>query len=173
MTEYLDIVNEKDEVVGKDTRENVHKKYQIHRGIHNFVLNQKGEILLQKRSKKKDYYPGYYDASVGAQVLSGESYEKAALQETQEELGFKPQILEKICDYKSFSPRQKEIRRLFVCKYDGPFYTNKEEVESVKFYSPKTIHEGIIKGKVKFTEGFKISFGHYLKYRSSLDLKPT
>ena len=85
--EYLDIVDIKDKIIGKATRKEIHDMHQIHRGVHVFVVNSKNEILIQKRSNKKDYYPGYYDASVGAQVRSGETYEQAAKRELKEELG--------------------------------------------------------------------------------------
>ena len=163
MQEFLDIVDKSDRVVGRDTRENVHASYQIHRGIHVFVVNSKKEILLQKRSMKKDYYPGYYDASVGAQVLSGESYKEAALRETEEELGFVPRELSKVCDYDSFSERQREKRRLFVCVFEGEFKIDEEEVESVEWCAVEKIKRMIEKG-MDFTEGFKISFERYLEF---------
>lgn len=164
MEELLDIVNEQDEVVGKDTRKNVHDRHEIHRGVHVFVINSSGKVLLQKRSEKKDYYPGYFDASVGAQVFSGESYGEAATRETKEELGFKPDKLEFICDYKSYSERQRENRRLFVCYSEGPFKIDKGELESIEFYNLDVIQKEINDGKMKFTEGFKISFTKYLKW---------
>ncbi|MFC1790197.1 NUDIX domain-containing protein [Patescibacteria group bacterium] len=146
-----------------NTRKNIHKNYQIHRGVHVFVSNSNKELLIQKRSEKKDYYPGFFDASVGAQVLATESYKNAALRETQEELGFKPKSLTKICDYKSYSSRQKENRRLFVCQSNGPFKIDKEEVEFVKFYPIEGVREEINKGEKQFTEGFKISFENFLR----------
>jgi len=164
MTEYLDIVDEKDRVIGRDTRKNIHAQHLIHRGVHVFVVNSRGEILVQKRSQKKNYYPGFYDTSVGAQVLSGETYKEAAIRETQEELGFKPKKLIKICDYHSYSDRQRENRRLFLCFHEGPFKIDKEEVESACFFSSKRIEDEIKKGKKKFTEGFKISFKKYICY---------
>lgn len=164
MTEFLDIVDEEDSVIGKDTRENIHARHEIHRGVHVLVINSKGEVLLQKRSEKKDYYPGYYDSSVGAQVLSGESYEQAAKRETKEELGFTPKRLVKICDYNSYSKRQREKRRLFVCFSDGPFEIDKNEVELVDWFSPERISREIEKWEIKFTEGFTISFKKYNEY---------
>ncbi|OGC50624.1 hypothetical protein A3A69_02640 [candidate division WWE3 bacterium RIFCSPLOWO2_01_FULL_37_15] len=160
--EYLDIVDENDKTIGKDTRENVHKNFQIHRGVHVLVVNSNGEILIQKRSPKKSYYPRYYDASVGAQVHSGESYEDAGKRETQEELGFIPKTLTKICDYKSYSTRQRENRRLFTCQQEGPFNFDHIELESVEFISPLQIQNMITAGK-PFTEGFTISLKHYLE----------
>lgn len=163
MTEYLDIVNENDEVVGKDTRENVHRDYKIHRGIHVFVINSKKELLLQKRSQSKTDRPGYFDASVGAQVRAGEAYEGAATRETKEELGFVPEKLIKITDYKSYSKRQRENRRLFVTFFDGPFKLDQQEIENVEFLPINTIQEKI-RGSKLFTEGFKLSLAHYMMY---------
>lgn len=160
MPEYLDIVDENDNVIGKDTRENIHKRHLVHRGIHVFVVDSRGEILIQKRSRNRKYYPRFYDASVGAQVRSGESYEEAAIRETQEELGFTPEKLQKICDYKSYSSRQRENRRLFVCQHSGPFRYKKDETNLVEFMSVDQIR-GMIKAGEKFTEGFKISFGYF------------
>lgn len=162
--EYLDIVNKEDKVIGKGTRRSVHEKHNIHRGVHVFIVNRKGEILIQQRSKDKDDRPLYYDASVGAQVLSGETYRQAALREAEEELGISGIKLKKICKYKSFSDRQREIRTLFSARHDGPFKINKEEVEKIEFWSVEKVQEVIRKGSVNFTTGFEISFRHYLKY---------
>ncbi len=163
MIEYLDIVDEQDNVIGKDTRENVHKNYQIHRGLHVLIVNSKGEILIQKRSLKKDDRPGYYDASVGGQVRSGETYEQAALRETQEELGFTPEHLKKICDYKSYNSKQRENRQLFIYRYEGPFILDPDEVDSVAFRSLTDIQTMINNGE-KFTRGFFISLDQYKKF---------
>ena len=161
--EILDIVNRDDKVIGKDTRYEVHRKHEIHRGIHVFISNRNNDLLIQKRSKLKKDRSGYYDASVGAQVLSGESYEQAALRETEEELGIKDVVLEKVCKYESFSTRQREIRTLFLTHHEGPFKIDKREVEFVRFYCINRIKEMIAEGK-NFTKGFKISLEHFLVY---------
>jgi len=163
MAELLDIVSEDDVVIGKDTRENIHQKHLIHRGIHVLVINRQKEILLQKRSKLVDYYPGYFDASVGVHVLSGETYEQAAVRETQEELGFRPQKLIKIADYHSYSERQKENRRLFLYYHDELPKSISKEVASVAFYSSDKIQQ-MIKEHHLFTVGFTISFNKYLQF---------
>lgn len=161
--EYLDIVDNKDKVIGKGTRKSVRKMHHIHRGVHVFIVNKKSEILIQQRSKDKDDRPLFYDASVGAQVLSGETYKQAALREAEEELGILDIKVNKICKYKSFSDRQREIRTLFLARYDGPFKIDKKEVEKIEFWSVEKVQETIQKGKVNFTKGFEISFGYYIK----------
>lgn len=160
--EYLDIVDEEDNWIGRDTRKKVHDGHFIHRGVHVFVLNDRGEILLQKRSEKKDYYLGFYDASVGAQVSATEDYKEAAIRETQEELGFKPTKFSMVCDYKSYSSRQRENRRLFTCNHSGPVDIDSDEVDFVKYYSVEMIKKEIARGEKSFTEGFKISFKKYI-----------
>lgn len=162
--EYLDIVDEDDNVIGKGTRKSVHERHQIHRGIHVFVINDKGEILIQQRAFMKDDRPGYFDTSVGAQVLSGESYRQAASREAKEEIGIEVSDLEEVCKYKSFSNRQREIRTLFITYHEGPFNIDKSEVGEVEFRSVEDIQRLMEKKKVDFTTGFKISFDHYLKY---------
>ncbi|MBU0980751.1 MAG: NUDIX domain-containing protein [Nanoarchaeota archaeon] len=166
MPEYLDIVDEKDKVIGKDTRENVHDRLQIHRDVHVLVINSKGEVLLQKRSMKKGDYPGYFDSSVGEHVLSGESYKEAAIRGTREELGFEPEELIEIVGYDSFSDRQRTRRRVFICHSDGPFKFNRDEVDSVSFVPVDDIVKRLKASEMKVTKGFTLTLKEYMRYQS-------
>jgi len=85
--EKLDIVDEDDNVIGQDTRENIHQKGLLHREIHVIIYNDKDEILFQKRSKNKDTYPRLLDISIGGHVDLGENYEDTAIKELKEESG--------------------------------------------------------------------------------------
>lgn len=85
--EKLDIVDEDDNVIGQDTRENIHKNGLLHREIHVIIYNDRGGILFQKRSETKETYPGLLDISVGGHVDLGESYEETAIKELEEESG--------------------------------------------------------------------------------------
>jgi isopentenyldiphosphate isomerase len=167
MPEILDIVSENDDVIGQDTRVAVHEQHAIHRGVHLFIVNNKGELLVQQRASDKEYYPGYFDASVGAQVISGETYEEAARREAREELGIELGELVEIAKYKSFSERQREIRTLFVTQHEGPFKTPDGEVKRIEFLSLDDIALAIRNDSRKFTEGFKKSFEHYRAFISS------
>ncbi len=83
----LDVVNEKDEVIGADTRENIHENGLIHREIAIWVFNDKGEVLLQKRSMTKKSHPGCWSDSAAGHVESGDSYLESAIGELEEETG--------------------------------------------------------------------------------------
>jgi isopentenyl-diphosphate delta-isomerase len=159
MTEYMDIVDEDDNIIGWDTRKNVHDNYQIHRGIHIFVVNDSGQLLIQKRSTAKDYYPGYYDIAVGGQVSSGETYEESAARELREELGCHDGPLTYVADYDAFSERQREKRRIFEHRCNGPFDIDPSEVDAIEFLSEKEVADAI--EERPFTEGFKRSFAIY------------
>jgi isopentenyldiphosphate isomerase len=53
------------------------------------VMNDKGEVLIHKRSATKDLYPNCWDLSVGGHVNYKDSYGETAIKEVGEELGLK------------------------------------------------------------------------------------
>src|SRR6266436_8561350 len=87
--EIFDVVNERDEVVGRQTRREVHRLGLMHRAIHVLVFNSAGQIFLQKRSMSKDRQPGLWDSSSSGHVNSGEDYDDCAVRELREEIGLK------------------------------------------------------------------------------------
>src|SRR6266403_4721632 len=85
--EIFDVVNERDEVIGKRPRSEVHRLGLMHRATHVLVFNKRGQVFLQKRSVKKDRQPGLWDSSASGHVDSGENYDACVVRELQEELG--------------------------------------------------------------------------------------
>src|SRR5476649_1887397 len=85
--EIFDIVNERDEGVGQNTRREVHALGLWHRAVHVLVFNARGEVFLQKRSMKKDIAAGKWDSSASGHLDSGEDYDACAVRELREELG--------------------------------------------------------------------------------------
>jgi isopentenyldiphosphate isomerase len=57
MDEVLDVVNKKDEVIGQALKSECHNNGLWHRGVAIIVINKKGDILIQKRSPKKEKSP--------------------------------------------------------------------------------------------------------------------
>ncbi len=157
----LNIVNENDEVIGKESRENIHKMGLLHREVHVWIYNDKGEILFQKRAADKDTYPGLLDASAGGHVEPGESYEEAALKELKEETGLKAdfndlifitKIRSKSLD-KITSMTNNVIRQIFAYKYHGKAEDLKLEngkADSLEFWPINKILNISEKEKKKF-----------------------
>lgn len=86
--EYFDILNENGELSGERASDKeVHEKGLLHRVVHVWFLNSKGEVLLQKRAKDRYAYPGHWDMSVGGHVTAGDTSIDTAIKETREELG--------------------------------------------------------------------------------------
>ncbi|MFA6909222.1 MAG: NUDIX domain-containing protein [Patescibacteria group bacterium] len=84
--EQLEIVDKQDNVIGIASRNDIHTKGLLHREVHVWIYNNKGEILFQIRSGAKTF-PNLLNASVGGHVNIGESYIAAALRELHEETG--------------------------------------------------------------------------------------
>jgi len=85
--EILEIVDAEDKVIGAATRAEVHQKGLMHRAVHIFVFNARGEIYVQRRSASKDRHPLKLDSSAAGHVDPGETYEQTAIRELREELG--------------------------------------------------------------------------------------
>lgn len=52
-----------------------------------WIVNSKGELLIQRRDESKPNWPGYWCESAGGAVQSGETPDAAARRETLEETG--------------------------------------------------------------------------------------
>ncbi|MBU1149131.1 NUDIX domain-containing protein [Patescibacteria group bacterium] len=91
MANQLNIVDENDQIIGQESRTNIHQQGLLHQEVHVWIFKPNGEILFQKRSMSKDTYPGLLDASAGGHVEQGESYQQAALKELTEETGIEAQ----------------------------------------------------------------------------------
>lgn len=134
--EQFIVVNEKDEVIGYNTRyECHHNKHLIHRVIDVVLFNKEGKIAMQKRSEKKDLYPGYYCVTASGHVSKGESYEETAYRELKEEMGVEGVTLTKQGTFIVYNETETEMTTLFVGQYNGPFTFPKDEVESIYYFS--------------------------------------
>ena len=87
--EYLEVVNENDEVIGTETREKIHREGLFHREIHVWFVTPNREIIFQHRAKDKDTWPDLLDTTVGGHVDIGMTYEDTAIKEIEEETGLK------------------------------------------------------------------------------------
>lgn len=87
MKEKFDILNEYGEFTDIiKTRKEVHEKGLWHRAVVLFIINDKNEVLLQKRSATKKMWPNLWDITAGGHVLSGEFGYQAILREAKEEI---------------------------------------------------------------------------------------
>ena len=89
--EFFDIVDENGIPTGIiEERTIAHKIGARHRTSHVWIVRKREgriQILLQKRSKDKDSFPGCYDISSAGHIPQGVDFVPSALRELEEELG--------------------------------------------------------------------------------------
>ena len=153
--EIFDVVNEHDEIVGRETRREVHRTGLKHRAVHVFVFNSRGEVFLQKRSMSKDSSPGLWDSSASGHLDCGEDYDACAVRELREEIGLEvntcPRRLFKIeaCDQTG-----QEFVWLYQCASEGPFTLHPEEIERGDWFDPRRVTQWAKEAPQDFAPAF-------------------
>lgn len=85
--EIIDVVNDKDEVIGAIPRyEAEQKRLSNIRTVNGFIVNKSGDLWIPRRSQMKRKIKGCLDFSVGGYVKTGESYDEAFTRERTEEI---------------------------------------------------------------------------------------
>ena len=137
--EIFPSVDENDNVIGEVKRHIAHKHPDIiHRAVGILIFNQKGELLIQKRSLTKDTFPGCWEHSVGGHVDKNDNYLNTAVRELEEEVGLKvdPQELENLGKMLLKMPSESEYWTMYkLTTTYTDFKINKEEITEVKFLS--------------------------------------
>lgn len=85
--EILDIVDERDNVIGQLPRGEVYADGLRHRCVFVQARDAEGRLFVHRRTPTKLVFPSLYDMFVGGVVGAGEGYDEAALREAEEELG--------------------------------------------------------------------------------------
>jgi isopentenyl-diphosphate delta-isomerase type 1 len=138
--EIFDVVDDRDEVIGRERRSEVHRRGLNHRAVHVLVFNAAGELFLQRRSMSKDTYPGVWDSSASGHLDAGETYDACALRELREEIGLAmdapPERLFKI---DACADTGREFVWVYRCRAEGPFALHPEEIERGDWFSPAQV----------------------------------
>lgn len=157
-TEYFDVVNYRDDVVGQESRSKVHQCGLLHRAVHVFARSEKQDWVLQKRSASKDLDPLLWTSSCSGHLDAGEGYIPAAIREAQEELGVTV-MKEKLVELLRVSPCL-ETGNEFVRVYAAEgFYTPLCSTGEVTQFASYSLDEIALKIQEE-TEQFSGSFLH-------------
>jgi len=155
--DIFDIVNERDEVIGRAPRGEVHARGLLHRAVHVLVFNARGQTFLQKRSKTKDREPNRWGAACSGHVDSGENYDAAAIRELGEELGWKPPTpLQRVLRIEACRETDQEFVWVYSSEGEGPFVLNVEEIAAGGWYSLKQIECWMAERPEDFTTAFRM-----------------
>lgn len=93
--EYFDVLTPDGGRTGQvKERSAVHRDGDWHGTAHIWLVRRQNgrlQVLLQKRSRKKETFPGCFDTSCAGHLSAGDSFEEGALRELAEELGIRAQ----------------------------------------------------------------------------------
>ena len=72
--EWFPLIDEQGNTIGKATRRECHNGSKLlHPVVHLHIINNDGELYLQKRSMNKDIQPGKWDTAVGGHIDYGDT----------------------------------------------------------------------------------------------------
>ena len=143
--EYFDLVNERDEVVGRAARREVHVRGLRHRAIHVLVFDSAGRVYLQKRSRSKDVAPGVWDSSCSGHVDAGEDYDAAAVRELGEELGLRLSAAPpRWFRVEACAGTGQEFVWVYRWRHDGPLTPNPAEIELGEWRTPAAVDHQLL-----------------------------
>lgn len=130
-------VDAHDHVIGTLPRRVAHaEKSRIHRSVGILVFDSQGKLFLQKRSRTKDTYPGYWTISASGHPRSGMTYRQAAINELWEELGITEAVpLKRLGKRLMHYPQETEYETFYQTVYDGPLSLHPEEIATGKWFT--------------------------------------
>lgn len=153
--------DQNDKVIGSGTIQEAYAAGNALRIARVFIINNKGEILLQKRAGK-NFSSSKWDQSAGGHVDEGETYLQAAERELFEEMGIKDTKLTKITKFytedQPFRHLRKRFNTLYYGSYTGSVEIDQNEVADYLWISPAKLNTWIAKNPNEFTNGFLISY---------------
>ena len=135
--ELVDIVDENNKLTGQiEERWVAYEKGLWRRTVSCWIMNEKGEVLLQKRTANKIRNPNKW-AKTGGQVEAKETVEEAIYREVKEELGIEiPKEQIKVVDIHKSDNKNRRFAYnfIFLVNYKiNDYILQKEEVAEVKY----------------------------------------
>ena len=153
--EFLDVVDESDNVVGRSRRSDVHQRGLLHRSIHLLVFNRSGELLMQKRSMEKDEDPGKWCSSVAGHLDSGETYDDCVVREAKEEIGLElNSVPRKLFKIDASEENGNEFTWTYQATASGPFVFDLCEVTELQWFDLKEVNRLIQEQEDIFSSSF-------------------
>ena len=155
--EYLDVVDEEDNVIGCEKRNLIHRLGLLHRGIHVFLFTADGKLLVQRRHRNLETWPLALDCSVSEHVKSREGYQIAAMRGLSEELGIAIMELQPVIKFRlNYGETDNMISQLYIGRVEPEtVQMDIDEIESISFYNPDHLIQMIDHGEDNLSRWFK------------------
>ena len=161
--EELILVDSDDNEIGYSSKSECHKGLgTLHRAFSIFLFNSTGELLIQKRSVKKELWGQYWSNSCCSHPRKGEDLYEAATRRIQQELSIECNLsfLYKFQYQENYNNNgsEHELCSVFYGLYDGSIQCNENEVEDWRMISSSQLNEEIGKSNTLFTPWLKLEW---------------
>ena len=175
--EYIDIFDYNNNPTG-EIKEKIqaHEDGKFHRTAHVWIMNDKKELLLQKRSATKKTHPNFWDISGAGHIRAGETVIEGAIRELKEELGVeaKEEDLQYIATIKSTkNPKNMEFQYVYLLnsnKEIEEYIFEDNEVSEVKYVFYKDL-EKMVEEKAKGLLIHEEEYKYLFKYIRKLNIE--
>lgn len=141
--EPVDVVDERDEVVGTVTRAEMRRRHLLHRCTYVLVRRADGRIHVHRRTDTKDVDPGAYDMLPGGVVAAGESYDQGAIRELAEELGIQGVRPRRVFVHRYSGPGGEAWGATYLVEWEGPIVEQPEEVAGSEWMTVEELDRAI------------------------------
>ncbi len=162
------LVDNQDNPIGQMEKLEAHQKGLLHRAFSVFILNSKGEMLLQKRASGKYHSPNLWTNACCSHPLPGEQALQAAQRRLTEEMGFSCELKEiDAFIYKTEFDNgliEHEFDHVLLGQYEGDISPNPDEVSEYKWLSISELNSLLSASTKEFTFWFLIAYPKVKKY---------
>lgn len=166
--EKVILVNEKDEAIGLMPKMEAHEKALLHRAFSVFILNDKNEVMLQKRAAHKYHSPSLWTNTCCSHQRDGEDSIQAGERRLKEEMGFTVPLKE-LFSFIYKAPfdnglTEHELDHVLIGYYNDAPEINRDEVSDYCYKSLEAIKEDITIHPEAYTVWFKIIFEKFYEH---------
>nr|WP_208870042.1 NUDIX domain-containing protein [Streptomyces lydicus] len=163
--ELVERVDDQDRVLGRVvSRQQAIREGWLHRVAVTVCRDERGRILVHRRSERVSRFPGRYEVEVGGAANVGESYEQAAARELTEELGIRalPRLLFTFINRSGLSPHWLGVHEAVVPDTVVP---DPDEVAWHGWLTEPELRSALLGWR--FTPDSNEAFSRYLAFRTA------
>ena len=153
------LVDIDDNIIGFETKEEVHRRGLLHRAFSVFILRD-GKMLIQMRNPDKYHSGGLWSNACCSHQRDGEELAESVHRRMTEELGFDCHLEEKFSFvYRTqFRPDliEYEYDHVFAGSYDGEVRVNPEDASQIRWIALRDLKEELRLTPERFSSWFII-----------------
>jgi isopentenyl-diphosphate delta-isomerase len=169
--EFVVLVDEQDNAIGKMEKQQAHVEGALHRAFSIFIFNSEKKLLIQKRASSKYHCGGLWTNTCCSHPRENESLQEAANRRLQEEMGM-------TCELKplfSFVYKAEFENGLTEHEFDHVFFgeskqipeLNLDEVEEFKFIGLEELQTEIKQNPKNFTPWFLLALDRVKEFKET------